>query len=251
MTLGKFRLAAGFTALLLAVAALVSPAAASGKPIVRVRGSSVAESAGYATVTLRVRKKARSRIKVRFRTVSGTAVAGRDFVAASGHVTIRKHKRSATIRLRILDDAVHEGTEYFYVKLASKASTLKPRRVAVVIGDDDPPPSSGTTLTGTVSYQLVHDEYFGDLELGSPGEEHWTTTLTLHVSLHQLGDGEWYDDGTGYWSFVSENKLWFRRGRGWTRPRTDTRSGVPTIRRPPTSTASSGGTAPTGTTRDR
>ncbi len=217
MGLGKAPLVAATAAVTMGVAALVSPATAAGKPTVKATAPAVAENAGHATVTLKLAKKARKKIKVRFATVSGSAIAGHDFVPSSGHVVIRKHKSTATIRVGILDDTVHEGTESFVVALASKSAKLKTRNVVVVIHDDDPlppPAPTGGTLTGTITFGLHHDEYFGDLELGSPGQEEWLTTVTLHVSLHQLGNGEWYDDGTGYWTFTSQNKLWFRRGEG-------------------------------------
>jgi hypothetical protein len=134
-------------------------------------------------------------------------------VAKSGHVTIRKHHRSATLGVRILNDSTHEDLEAFFVKLSSTSARLDPRRVAVIVVDDDtaPPPP---TLTGTIVFHLTSDTYFAQLELASPGNESWDSTFTMHVSLVRAADGTWVDDGSGDWSFGSTNDLWFRRGEG-------------------------------------
>ena len=131
-----------------------------------------------------------------------------------GKVTIKKHETSAKITVRIVNDSINEDPEHFYVRLASKDAKLKKHRVTVVIDDDDAPAALGTKLTGTITYHVIQDSYRGNLELNSPGQEQWVSTMTLHVSLAQLGNGTWFDDGTGYWTFASNNKLWFRRGEG-------------------------------------
>jgi hypothetical protein len=134
-------------------------------------------------------------------------------------VTIPEHKKTAKITVHLIDDSTHEGTEVFYVKLKSHAVKLTPRKVTVAIADDDqgpptPPAPQGDVLAGTVVFHVHEDASTSDLELGSPGQEQWLTTMELHLSLRKGADGAWYDDGTGYWTYESDNVWWFRRGEG-------------------------------------
>lgn len=209
-------LALGVVLAMLSSGTAASIPTAARTPYVTATGPTLVERAGTATLRVRVAKRARRAIRVKYRTIAASALPGRDYVAASGRVTIRKHKRQATIRLHIVNDSVHEGTEHFSVWLTSRSARFKNHNVVVTILDDDPapPPPAGDRLSGTLTYHLQSDSYYADLELGSPGNRSEDSTFTMHVSLVQGTDGTWSDDGTGSWTFASSNKLWFRRGEG-------------------------------------
>jgi hypothetical protein len=204
---------AGLTVLAASNAQAPTALSSAGTPLVTAQGPTVVEHAGPAAFRVRVKKPARRAIRVDFRTQADSAHAGSDFVAKSGHVTIRKHQKSAKIAVRVVDDSTHEGTERFYVKLSSKTARLKHQRVTVTVLDDDPAAPS-PKLTGTITFHLKSDTYFAQLQLPTPGNESWDQTFTLHVSLVQTADGTWVDDGTGDWAFGSTNDFWFRRGEG-------------------------------------
>jgi len=207
---------AAATAAVLATTLLSAGPTAAGatkRPTVRAVNTTVTEHAGTAKIRIRTAKPAAKRIRIHFHTVPGSAHAGSDYVSRSGTVTIARHHKSATIRVRIVNDKVHEGTERFTVRLKGKGVKLKNRRPHVTIVDDDPAPH-GSRLHGTITYHLKTSNYYADMELGSPGNQALDSTLTMHVSLARTSDGRWVDDGTSSWSYAATGNLWFRRGEG-------------------------------------
>lgn len=152
MTLGT-RLGAALAALLVLV--LLAPAAAStapaakkkAKPTLSAKAVSVREDRGPAVITLKLSKKTTKTVKVAWSTVNGTATSGRDFTGADGRATIKKGKRSATIKVAITDDEVGEPTESFTVTLKASGVKLRTRTVKVTILDEDP--AFPATISGT------------------------------------------------------------------------------------------------------
>src|SRR3954451_12451575 len=110
------------------VAASVAPAVALGpadarpapKPKVIAAPVTVAENAGKAVVQVKLSKKAKKAVKVRWLTKDGTATAGADYTRSAGTLTIKKGKKTGAITVPVLDDGVHEQAETFTVTLASK-----------------------------------------------------------------------------------------------------------------------------------
>ncbi|CAH0391201.1 unnamed protein product [Bemisia tabaci] len=90
-------------------------------------------------------KALRDTVKVDFTTEDGTAVAGSDYVGASGTIVFQPGEAEQRITLQIIDDDVFEENEHFYVHL-TKARTVggegvvnlgQPATAVVMILDDD------------------------------------------------------------------------------------------------------------------
>jgi len=79
-------------------------------------------------------------VTVQYKSVSGTANEGEDFVAVSGDITFDQGGREATISISLLDDELAEGNESFTIELTSEAVGIDPggrTSVEVVIIDDE------------------------------------------------------------------------------------------------------------------
>jgi hypothetical protein len=61
-------------------------------------------------------------VTVGYQTVDGTAVAGQDYMAASGTVTIQQNAPEAYVEVTLLNDGLTEPTESFSMKLTSSSS---------------------------------------------------------------------------------------------------------------------------------
>ena len=214
---------------LTALTALPGPADAGVRPKVAVYDTTVNESvlAPVAKLTVRLSKKATSRVTVRFRTVDGTAKAGKDYVAKTGKVIFEKGQRAKKIKIGIRDDGRVEPTEYFYVAFASRQAQVITKRATVSVIDDDFAPYTG---------DMVMD---GRTELEANGFytlETWK--LTFQPQLVPMYQGsQWYDDGFGDWQLtgtriledhrpgapcrVLEKEEWSGQGVFFTEPHSD------------------------------
>jgi hypothetical protein len=77
-------------------------------------------------------------VQVHYATADGTAIAGRDYVATRGTLTIKPGTRGGTIKVPIIGDTRREGNETFKVKLrAPLNATLKVRSATGTIIDND------------------------------------------------------------------------------------------------------------------
>ncbi len=97
----------------------------------------VIESRRDAEIQLTLAETSDQAIAIDWFTSPDSAVAGSDFTADSGTVTIPAGSTTATIRVTIVDDAIAESTEAFQVNLASANANLERSRVRVRIFDDD------------------------------------------------------------------------------------------------------------------
>ena len=125
-------------------------------------GSTVAETAGAASVTvLRVGSSSTSQT-VQFTTVAGSATAGSDFVSSSGTLTFGVGETQKTISVIINNDSTVESDEQFTIVLSSpgSGSALGAQSIhTVTIQSEDLPPhgtiafaqaaSTATELDGT------------------------------------------------------------------------------------------------------
>jgi hypothetical protein len=113
----------------------------SPKPKVSVGGLSMPEgNSGRTTVLVPVRLSAASStpVTVAWHTANGTAVAGKDYVAAHGTVTIPAGQLTATIPVSVIGDRVKERNETFTVVLTTpNGATLGTARGIVTIANDD------------------------------------------------------------------------------------------------------------------
>jgi hypothetical protein len=91
-----------------------------------------------ATFTVRLSSAASTAVTVSYATVSGTALAGTDFVAATGSVSIAAGQTSATVAVRSIDDTLHEAAETFTLQLtaAVNATLADPTGAATIAASD-------------------------------------------------------------------------------------------------------------------
>jgi hypothetical protein len=101
----------------------------------------VSEGDDTATFTVNVVGDFDSDIMVDFATSDDTAVAGEDYTANSGTLTIPVGQTSGTITVTLTDDALDEDEETFIVTLSNPVNAVigDPEGTATVIDDDDPP----------------------------------------------------------------------------------------------------------------
>ncbi|WGX96661.1 Calx-beta domain-containing protein [Nocardioides sp. L-11A] len=173
-------------AVLAATPATALPAMVLAKPGATATPVTVSEQAGTAIVRLRLAKKAPRSLALSWSTVAGSAKAGSDFKAARGSVTIKKGRKSAKVKVAILDDTVAEPTETFYVKVKG-AAKVRPAKVPVTILDDDGPGGSGPggpgatpfpqTISGSLSGTTKTAVYSGGTVPDSLHVE-WSGTIT-------------------------------------------------------------------------
>lgn len=105
----------------------------------------VLESAKFLQAEVRRYDDMKSRVTVKYRTVSGTAQAGKDFVDKSGELVFDAEKQAQLIPVEILNDDEWEQAEDFYIELYeakcdSGSVFLGPntKTTVTIIDDDDP-----------------------------------------------------------------------------------------------------------------
>jgi len=107
----------------------------------RARNASIREgNRGGKLVSVRVVLSApvAESVTVHYKTVNGTARAGRDYRAKSGVLTFAPGQLSKTVRVRVLGDRSHEGREQFKLQLSKPVgATLARARATVTIRDND------------------------------------------------------------------------------------------------------------------
>jgi ELWxxDGT repeat protein len=110
-------------------------------PSLSVGDVSVSESAGTATLTVRLSPpNPAATVAVDWTTSDGTASSGSDFTASSGTLTFAPGDEVQTITVPILDDAVTppEGDEVFHVQLANATNArIVTSPATVTVYDDD------------------------------------------------------------------------------------------------------------------
>lgn len=116
-----------------------NPASAAAKPELSAASTTVGEGvgSGKATIVLKLDRKPKGRTKVSWRAVEGSATAGKDFKKKSGEIVFDVGQRSRKIQVAIIDDAVSEKSETFYVRLRSSQARVPAKDVRVVIRDND------------------------------------------------------------------------------------------------------------------
>lgn len=98
-------------------------------------------------VELEVSDASPTSVTLQYATVSGTAVSGQDFLAASGSVTIPAGAKRATLSLTIVGDGQNEASETFYVNFTAPAGSLiASQQVPLVIEDEDSCPGANMLL---------------------------------------------------------------------------------------------------------
>lgn len=112
-------------------------------------------------------------VSVNYATVSGTAVAGTDFVAASGTLTIPVGQTEGYIDVTIIGDSLRQNQQAFQVQLSTPVNcSISVDTASAIITNDGtylPTSDSGyTTPTTYAGYNLVWSDEFSDSAL-NPG----------------------------------------------------------------------------------
>lgn len=81
---------------------------------------------------------------VSYATSDGTAVAGTDYVAKSGSVTIPAGATSATVTVNIIGNLSYTGDRNFQLRITSTQASVTRATAIGTILDDDAPPTAGT-----------------------------------------------------------------------------------------------------------
>ena len=145
----------------------------------RAAGAAVADAAGdedVGALEFAVTLSAPSGIEVSFsyETADGTATAGGDYAAAKGTLAFAPGETSGTIRVAVLDDAVHEADEETFSLALSElrnATAADDSATGTIRDNDLAPPSAAGDLpsallcVGGAPYELDLADYFDGKEL--------------------------------------------------------------------------------------
>lgn len=125
-----------------------------GEPQLLITGATANESDATLSFTVDLVGAATEQtVTVNWATADGTAQAGADYVAASGLLTFAPGTTSLPVTVELLDDAVYEGTEQFFVTLfnSTHAAIATPQAAGVILDDEGVPtvsiePQAGLTV---------------------------------------------------------------------------------------------------------
>lgn len=109
----------------------------------RLFGSAIAfaERTSTRLLTIALTEPLGFTVTANWATADGSAVAGRDYVAASGSLTFAPGETSKAISIETLDDAIDEADEYFVVQLEDVVGVQNGGPATVTLRDDDPTPA--------------------------------------------------------------------------------------------------------------
>ncbi len=112
-------------------------------PAVGVADAAAALEGSTATFTVGLSAPSGRDVSVAYATVDGDAVAGQDYTASSGRVTIPAGATAAGVAVALLDDAADEADERFELQIAdAQFATLGRAAAGATILDDDVPARS-------------------------------------------------------------------------------------------------------------
>lgn len=179
--------------------------AAAGMPTVWIESQSVEvnESDREAVFTVRLDRPATGAVELDFKTLDGTAMAGSDFAATTGHLVFAPGQVVQTVRVPLIDDAVTEAAENFSLALynLSGASTRTPVLVATIAANDGAPLTQPSISVADASVQ--EGEKFLDfvVTLSAPATNAVTVGYaTANGTANSIG-GQDYTTQSGTLSF--------------------------------------------------
>lgn len=126
---------------------LAAPASAARSKSVKIADASVIEgNTGSVNLTFTISwngAKGGAPVSVSYATADGSAVAGADYTAKSGTVTLSANGcRCATVTVAVLGDTITEGTEDLFVNLSNpQNATIVDGRATGTIYDNEGPPA--------------------------------------------------------------------------------------------------------------
>jgi len=115
---------------------------------------SVNENVSQAVVTVLRTNTLASLVSVDYSTANDTAIAGADYITASGRITFTANITVATFTVTIQNDLMSEASETVRLSLANPNPsnvTILSNTVTLTIIDDEPTPTATPTLTPTAT----------------------------------------------------------------------------------------------------
>jgi len=114
------------------------------EPTVSIGDASAPEGDGTVSFTVSLSAVSGQEVDVDYATTDGTAVAGSDYVAATGTAVIPAGSASTTIDVAVSDDSTYENDEGFLVDIASpfNASIVDAEGAGAITNDDTLPSAS-------------------------------------------------------------------------------------------------------------
>ena len=160
-----------------------------GTTVLSAANYSLQQNAGAVRVTVMRTGGSSGAASVHYATANGTAMAGRDYTAASGAVSWASGDSSAkTVSVAISNATPYTGTRNFKVALSSASGSAlgtPASSMVTVVGDaTDPPPvsagpcaknSSSWTTTGAFDSKAYGDYFVNNNNWGgTPGQQFWS-----------------------------------------------------------------------------
>lgn len=126
-----------------------------------IEDAATPEDGGAMRFAVSLSEPSRSDVSAEYALVDDTAIAGQDYVAAAGTVTIPAGAQTASISVQLVDNAVDEADRAFRLELSSPVNAaLVKAQASGTIQDDDAPPSIViddvvmTEQTGTMEFTV-------------------------------------------------------------------------------------------------
>jgi len=179
----------------------------SSDPVLSASNVTVTEgTAGirWATVTVRLSEAAAEDVTVNWSTVNGTALAGSDYVGASGTLTFAAGTTRQTVQVKISEDMAVEGSENFGILLSNPVNAKiaeDPYSSTITIADDD---SRFTGVRAAVNGARVGDSFSAQGTAGSDV-----------LSINSTDSNYWY--GFSLYGLGGNDVLIGRDRQGWSR----------------------------------
>jgi hypothetical protein len=119
---------------------------------VTISDQTVNEGDGIATFTVSASSPGSFAATIDYSTANGTATAGDDYTAASGTLTFNPGETVKTISIPIIDDAIYEGPETFYLNLSNSdnATISDDQGIGTIVDNDLLPELMVETLSDEV-----------------------------------------------------------------------------------------------------
>lgn len=119
-------------------------------PGVHVLGAAPAAEGASAMFTIALDRASGRNVTVAFATADGSAVAGQDYTARGGTVTIPAGSTAVPLGVPLTDDGADEGDETFELRLSAPGgATLGAAAATATIVDDDDPPTAPAPSAAT------------------------------------------------------------------------------------------------------
>jgi hypothetical protein len=113
-----------------------------GPPTISISDQSGSEDVGTMSFTVNLSAASGNEVSLNYQTANGTAAAPGDYTTTSGILTIPAGNTSETINVSVIDDAIDENNETFYVNLSNPVNaTIADNQAVGTINDNDAAPT--------------------------------------------------------------------------------------------------------------